>query len=168
MHAKTALLAALMGWPLAQVVGGDALAGNAGWVGTGLLGAVLSWLLLKHLPGKDAQLERLIDGHKASVQELARTHDEAVRTILADKSAERKEQLAAYREECGALRTVFEREQSAQRELHTQLYAVNTKQHGENTTRLEAILQTALATRQAVQDAQRCQTHAERPVPSPK
>jgi hypothetical protein len=31
----------------------DALGGGAGWLGAGLLGLVLSWLLLKHLPEKD-------------------------------------------------------------------------------------------------------------------
>jgi hypothetical protein len=29
------------------------LGGQAGWLGAGLLGLVLSWLLLVHLPGKD-------------------------------------------------------------------------------------------------------------------
>lgn len=32
------------------------LSGSAGWVGTGLLGAVLSWLCFVHLPAKDKQL----------------------------------------------------------------------------------------------------------------
>lgn len=37
----------------------DSLSGGSGWVGAGLLGAVLSWLLLKHLPDKDAQITSL-------------------------------------------------------------------------------------------------------------
>lgn len=40
------------------------LGAASGWVGAGLLGAVLSWLLLKHLPAKDAQLERIITRHE--------------------------------------------------------------------------------------------------------
>ena len=41
----------------------DPISGGAGWVGAGLLGAVLAWLTLKHLPAKDAQLERIISNH---------------------------------------------------------------------------------------------------------
>ncbi len=42
---------------------------GAGWVGAGLLGSVLAWLLLKHLPAKDAQLERLVDKFDAQLRE---------------------------------------------------------------------------------------------------
>jgi PAS domain S-box-containing protein len=38
----------------------EAISGGAGWVGAGLLGAVLAWLLMKHLPDKDRQVEMLI------------------------------------------------------------------------------------------------------------
>ncbi len=41
----------------------EALSGGSGWFGAGLLGLVLGWLLLRHLPAKDAQLEWLIAGH---------------------------------------------------------------------------------------------------------
>lgn len=37
----------------------EPLAGQSGWVGAGLLGLVLSWLLLVHLPNKDKQLTTL-------------------------------------------------------------------------------------------------------------
>lgn len=154
---KLALLTATLAWPLAQVATPDALSGGAGWVGTGLLGSVLAWLLLRHLPGKDAQLERLIAGNSASVE----------RVVEASKQ-DRKEVVTAFREESGAARASHEREQSAQRDLHTReqaaqrdlhtkLYALNTEQHAQNTTRLDAILAVANATLQAVQDGQRRQ-----------
>ena len=38
-----------------------ALSGGAGWVGAGLLGSVLLWLCLKHLPEKDRQVKEIID-----------------------------------------------------------------------------------------------------------
>ena len=41
----------------------DVLSGGAGWAGAGLLGLVLSWLLLVHLPAKDKQLKEIIDQH---------------------------------------------------------------------------------------------------------
>lgn len=52
---------------LAQSVGD--LAGSGGWAGAGLLGLVLAWLLLKHLPSKDEQIKGLID--RSDVQRAA-------------------------------------------------------------------------------------------------
>lgn len=46
----------------AQATSVDVISGNSGWIGTGLLGAVLSWLLFVHLPNKDKQLTMLMDG----------------------------------------------------------------------------------------------------------
>ncbi len=43
---------------LAQV---DPVSGGAGWVGAGLLGLVLSWLLLKHLPDVDKKFDKLLE-----------------------------------------------------------------------------------------------------------
>jgi len=40
----------------------ESLAGGAGWVGAGLLGGVLAWLMFVHLPSKDKQIKELIDG----------------------------------------------------------------------------------------------------------
>lgn len=37
----------------------DTLSGNGGWAGAGLLGLVLAWLMLRHLPEKDRQLAEL-------------------------------------------------------------------------------------------------------------
>jgi gas vesicle protein len=37
----------------------DPISGGAGWVGAGLLGMVLGWLLIIHLPAKDKQLQTL-------------------------------------------------------------------------------------------------------------
>lgn len=51
---------------LAQVP--DSLSGGAGWIGAGLLGAVLCWLLLKHLPAKDTQLEKLINDNAVRME----------------------------------------------------------------------------------------------------
>lgn len=52
-----------LGICLAEIVVGqspDALAGNSGWVGAGLLGAILLWLFTMHLPAKDKQLKELL------------------------------------------------------------------------------------------------------------
>jgi PAS domain S-box-containing protein len=46
----------------------DQITGGAGWAGAGLLGLVLAWLLLKHLPDKDKQLNDLIKHHDERVE----------------------------------------------------------------------------------------------------
>jgi thiamine kinase-like enzyme len=48
------------------------LSGGAGWVGAGLLGLVLSWLLFFHLPAKDRQLKEMIETHNILVASLHR------------------------------------------------------------------------------------------------
>jgi hypothetical protein len=49
---------------------GDPLSGGAGWAGAGILGLVLAWLLLKHLPDQNARIDRL-------VKEFAEREDKA-------------------------------------------------------------------------------------------
>ncbi len=44
----------------ADTLTGGAIPGGAGWVGAGLLGLVLSWLLLVHLPAKDKQITEMV------------------------------------------------------------------------------------------------------------
>lgn len=66
---------------LSQAQDVSALAGNAGWAGAGLLGLVLAWLLLWHLPSKDKQIKDLIDGKDAIIKSLAAEH-----TVALDKS----------------------------------------------------------------------------------
>ncbi len=60
---------------------------KAGWAGAGLLSIVLLWLFKVHLPAKDAQLERMIDGRDRLVRELV----EEFRKDLADISAHVRE-----------------------------------------------------------------------------
>lgn len=51
---------------------------GAGWVGTGLLGAVLSWLLGVYLPSKDKQLERLLENQDKLIEKLLAAHGKAM------------------------------------------------------------------------------------------
>jgi len=53
----------------------EALAGGSGWVGAGLLGMVLAWLLLFHLPAKDKQMERMIADKDKVVSDLMTRHE---------------------------------------------------------------------------------------------
>lgn len=69
-----------MTWLLLAEV--DPISGTAGWAGAGLLGAVLSWLLLRHLPAKDAQLEKLIKDKDDRIDALVKEHRETVREVI--------------------------------------------------------------------------------------
>jgi hypothetical protein len=94
--------------------GADILGGNAGWAGAGLLGLVLAWLLLKHLPDrdkqnaeKDKQITDLITRNDERQDAMRKEHVETISTLAttfkAEQAAERqlhKEQLTAEREAC--------------------------------------------------------------------
>jgi hypothetical protein len=80
----------------------ESLAGGAGWVGTGLLGAVLAWLCYVRLPANDRMLQALIADkdkiladkdkqlailleHKwAAISQLSSDHREAVKGLAAE------------------------------------------------------------------------------------
>lgn len=64
------------------------LGGNAGWVGTGLLGAVLSWIFFWHLPAKDKQLKELIDSQLECSREERKNFREALDRVVEHCSAE--------------------------------------------------------------------------------
>ena len=71
----------------------DPLAGGSGWVGAGLLGLVLCWLLFRHLPEKDKQLAELVSKHEAHVASVLA---QAARAA-ADERADYRAELAAER-----------------------------------------------------------------------
>jgi hypothetical protein len=60
----------------------DILSGGAGWAGAGLLGLVLGWLLLKHLPEKDKQLEKLIASQIEANKEERRDFKAALQLVV--------------------------------------------------------------------------------------
>lgn len=88
----------------------DSLSGGAGWVGAGLLGAVLAWLCFFHLPAKDKQLKELIDLY---AQE--RVRDRAETTALRD----------TFSSEMNEIRQSNAAEQKAQREEHARQMSEN-------------------------------------------
>ena len=53
----------------------DPISGGAGWVGAGLLGLVLGWLLLVHLPSKDKQLKDMINDKDKLFSDLSADKD---------------------------------------------------------------------------------------------
>lgn len=71
----------------------EAFAGGSGWAGAGLLGLVLSWLLLKHLPEKDKLLLDLINAKDAQINLLAKEYKQAL-DVVVDHC---KEEMEAHR-----------------------------------------------------------------------
>lgn len=68
----------------------NALAGSGGWAGAGLLGLVLGWLLLRHLPAKDVQLEKLVKDKDVAAEKLIDTFLREVKESHSDLALERK------------------------------------------------------------------------------
>src|SRR5215218_8818549 len=58
------------------------LSGSEGWVGAGLLGAVLAWLMFVHLPGKDKQIDKLIADKDQLIKELGSDHVKAIDKVI--------------------------------------------------------------------------------------
>lgn len=55
--------------------------GASGWASAGLLGLVLSWLLLKHLPAKDEQIMKLLELRDKAVNEQRTDFTSSVRKL---------------------------------------------------------------------------------------
>lgn len=68
---------------------GFAGGGEAGWVGTGLLGAVLSWLMFVHLPAKDKQ-------HKEMLAEVAGERAAMLTAWANERERDRESRHAGY------------------------------------------------------------------------
>lgn len=65
-----------------MIADNDPLSGGAGWVGAGLLGAVLAWLMFVHLPAKDKQFEKLTTSNQERCDAQDKAHD--VRVVAKD------------------------------------------------------------------------------------
>ena len=63
---------------------GESLGGTTGWVGTGILGAVLSWLMFIHLPAKDKQLKELLESKDGLIQGMIDRHNANMRDVSVD------------------------------------------------------------------------------------
>lgn len=76
----------------------DVLSGGSGWTGVGLLGLVLGWLLLKHLPAKDVQIKEMIAGKDAQIKELVSAKDIQMDKLVGSFQMEAKELRSEFRD----------------------------------------------------------------------
>jgi DNA anti-recombination protein RmuC len=60
----------------------DPISGGAGWVGAGLLGLVLGWLMFIHLPAKDKQLQAVIDNKDKVLNDLIQAKDSRIKEVM--------------------------------------------------------------------------------------
>ena len=99
----------------------DPLTGTTGWVGAGLLGLILAWLLFVHLPAKDKQLKEIIeikDGQirviieakdalatakDGQIREMVASRDVLVQTLQTAGVAAAKESRTDYKESLKAV-----------------------------------------------------------------
>lgn len=76
----------------------EPLSGGAGWIGAGLLGLVLFWLLVIHLPNKDKQIKELLEGKDKQISE-----------IIAAFRSESKEGRTEFKEALSVIQTAADR-----------------------------------------------------------
>ncbi len=82
---------------LAQQIDPTSLSGGAGWVGAGLLGLVLAWLLWVHLPAKDKQIKEMIESRDKLALDMAKVASDCER----ERRADFREALKAVAEQTG-------------------------------------------------------------------
>ncbi len=87
----------------------DPISGGAGWIGAGLLGLVLSWLLLKHLPDKDKQIRDLMKDHLEAEKAQRAIYAEAEKDQRTVHASLEREQRAEYRQTFDVLLDHFRR-----------------------------------------------------------
>lgn len=80
---------------LAQAI--EPISGGAGWVGAGLLGAVLAWLLLVHIPAKDKQIKDLIEAKDAQYERMLDKFQRALDTVVQHCKEEAQALIAAFK-----------------------------------------------------------------------
>jgi citrate synthase len=95
----------------------DPISGGAGWIGAGLLGAVLCWLLLKHLPDKDKQTREII----AEFREETKDVRESFQSMLNGVTTRCELETAALRVEMDAARKSYREESEAQRRAYVEI-----------------------------------------------
>ena len=104
------------------------LAGAGGWAGAGLLGLVLGWLLLKHLPAKDAQLDKLINDHANRTEKLVADHHNTTKELVARHDASVGVVRADFKESLNGITSHCEREvQSLANFIGKEVQAQSTK-----------------------------------------
>lgn len=59
----------------------DALAGSSGWIGAGLLGSVLAWLMFVYLPAKDKQLKEMMDAKDSQFEKMTESKDALAKNL---------------------------------------------------------------------------------------
>ena len=76
----------------------DPLAGASGWIGSGLLGSVLAWLLFVHLPNKDKQILGLIESRDKLVEKLTVDFRQSLNDIVNKTEAKDKERSEDFKQ----------------------------------------------------------------------
>lgn len=103
--------ASIVGGVVAQT-GADPVSGGAGWVGAGLLGLVLGWLLLIHLPAKDKQIKELIDTRDALYRDVTARFETNISNVIQHcrEEAERSSRVASqqYTDQQDLLRRIHD------------------------------------------------------------
>lgn len=74
----------------------DPLSGGAGWIGAGLLGCVLAWLMFVHLPNKDKQMKDIISFFNENRDKMVEAHRQDLQQLNAIFRADFKETRADF------------------------------------------------------------------------
>ncbi len=100
----------------------DPISGGAGWIGAGLLGLVLGWLLLKHLPDKDKQLKDLLDSRDKLMSEQLTLERQSCEKRHAENMTESRLQREEIAKTTASLMPWHLKELDGQKEIRHAIY----------------------------------------------
>ena len=83
------------------------LTGVGGWAGAGLLGLVLGWLLMRHLPAKDQQIKDFIESKDMLVKDMITEFKGALHLVVTHCRDENLLARKEYREQTETLRSLW-------------------------------------------------------------
>lgn len=85
----------------------DPLNGNSGWVGTGLLGTVLAWLLFVHLPAKDKLLKETHENKDEHLRDLTTNKDKQLHELTERYEKKLEQTIEAFKQQGQETKTEF-------------------------------------------------------------
>ncbi len=114
---------------------------GSGWVGAGLLGAVLAWLMFKHLPDKDRQLKELVTLFQSQI--IAKDNQLTLQLGEKDKQLEVKDTSlrAQLEKKDEQIDRVLDRRTEESKEMLKAFDMQVRQMHAENQTKLDKVIQ---------------------------
>lgn len=129
MHLKLSVLLSMSLWPVLASATQDSLAGNAGWTGVGILGAVLAWFFFYEHPSQkkasedrfnkmleceerrtkenNARQDKLLEEFKTDLQTVVNGNRDAIKIVMDSNEGSIRDLIARHQKEVDGITSRF-------------------------------------------------------------